>query len=337
MEPSNLSYQFSKPQPTHPEFDRFVQVVAGLRAPEGCPWDQVQTHASIAHNMIEEAYEAVDCIEKRDPEHLREELGDVLLQVVLQAPIAADLGEFTIDDVCADVCDKMVRRHPHVFGPQGTQPDAQAWQRACAMLDPADLPTVEPGQEGAALTWEQIKVAEKRAVQRREAQRREAQRREAQCLTARQGDAQHPASEPEGVQPPIASELDDVPTSIPALQQAHKISGKAVARGFEWESEDAVWDQVYEELSELRQALACESADQQRLELGDVLFSLVNVGRWHGLDAEDSLRQTCAKFRRRWRLMELQAACEGVSLADLDRQKLEELWQLAKRAEHLGE
>ena len=100
----------------HAEFDAFVETIAKLRAPDGCPWDREQTHASIAHNMIEEAYEAVDAIEACDVAHLREELGDVLLQVVLQSQIAADAGEFTIDDVCRDINEKMVRRHPHIFG-----------------------------------------------------------------------------------------------------------------------------------------------------------------------------------------------------------------------------
>ncbi len=101
---------------THAAFDEFVATIARLCAPDGCPWDRKQTHESIAHNMIEEAYEAVDAIEQGDTAHLREELGDVLLEVVLQSQIAADAGEFTIDDVCADINDKMIRRHPHIFG-----------------------------------------------------------------------------------------------------------------------------------------------------------------------------------------------------------------------------
>ena len=126
----------------HPAFDQFVATIAALRAPDGCPWDREQTHSSIAHNMIEEAYEAVDAIEAADVAHLREELGDVLLQVVLQSQIAADAGEFTIDDVCADVNAKMVRRHPHVFG------EAKA-ESANAVLD----------------LWDQVKLAEKHAAE----------------------------------------------------------------------------------------------------------------------------------------------------------------------------
>ncbi|WP_303203695.1 MazG family protein, partial [Raoultibacter timonensis] len=125
----------------HEEFDEFVDTIAALRAPGGCPWDREQTHESIAKNMIEEAYEAVDAIEAGDTVHLREELGDVLLQVVLQSQIAADAGEFTIDDVCRDVNEKMIRRHPHVFG------SAKA-QSAGDVLE----------------LWDSVKLAEKDAV-----------------------------------------------------------------------------------------------------------------------------------------------------------------------------
>lgn len=188
---------------THPPFDRFVATIAALRAPDGCPWDRVQTHESIAHNMIEEAYEAVDAIETNDIAHLREELGDVLLQVVLQSQIAADDGKFTIDDVCADVNAKMIRRHPHVFG------EVQA-ANASEVLD----------------LWDQVKLAEK-------------------------GGADEAADEAGARREGL---LDGVPTSFPALMQAQKISRKAAAAGFEWESLDDVWDKVREEVGELREA-----------------------------------------------------------------------------------
>ncbi|MEG0757411.1 MAG: nucleoside triphosphate pyrophosphohydrolase, partial [Raoultibacter sp.] len=128
----------------HPDFDAFVATIAALRAPDGCPWDREQTHASIAKNMIEEAYEAVDTIEANDITHLREELGDVLLQVVLQSQIAADTGEFTIDDVCRDVNAKMIRRHPHVFG----NADAQSAGEVLELWDSVKL--TEKGSADAA-------------------------------------------------------------------------------------------------------------------------------------------------------------------------------------------
>ena len=303
--------RIANPQP-HPHFDSFVATISALRAPDGCPWDREQTHASIAHNMIEEAYEAVDTIDANDIAHLREELGDVLLQVVLQSQIAADAGEFTIDDVCADVNAKMIRRHPHVFG------DASA----------------DDASEVLGL-WDQVKLAEKEA---------------ADAAAQGQGQAR------EGL-------LDGVPTSFPALMQAQKISRKAVAAGFEWDSLDAVWKQVSEEMAELKEAYKAapkgskgkmsvtgelpERADGStdsddarspeelvaaaELEFGDVLFALVNVARKMGIDSEDALRATCNKFRKRWSYMEQQAWATGRSIEELSTAEQEQLWQQAKR------
>ena len=240
----------------HPAFDQFVATIAALRAPDGCPWDREQTHSSIAHNMIEEAYEAVDAIEAADVAHLREELGDVLLQVVLQSQIAADAGEFTIDDVCADVNAKMVRRHPHVFG------EAKA-ESANAVLD----------------LWDQVKLAEKHAAE--------------QAAGGQEQGSPVPAR---------AGLLDGVPKSFPALMQAQKVSRKAASAGFEWETLEDVWAQVAEEEVELREAYAAapktpdgkvcadvggDFAAAVEMELGDVLFALVNVARRMGVDADE--------------------------------------------------
>lgn len=291
---------------THPSFDEFVATIARLRAPDGCPWDREQTHESIAPNMVEEAYEAVDAIESQDPRHVREELGDVLLQVVLQSQIAADAGEFTIDDVCADVNAKMIRRHPHVFG------EARA-DNAAEVLD----------------LWDQVKLAEK-AVADLEA-----------------------SDEQEG----HTGLLDGVPNSFPALMQAQKISCKAAAAGFEWETVEAVWDKVAEEVSELKEAYAAapkaangkvdagaassdadpdalaRSVEAVEMELGDVLFSLVNVARKMGVNAEGSLRAGCRKFRRRWSSMEEFAWAQGRDIEDLASGELEALWERAKAQE----
>lgn len=297
------------PSASHPSFDQFVATIAALRAPDGCPWDRVQTHESIAHNMIEEAYEAVDAIETGDVAHLREELGDVLLQVVLQSQIAADDGEFTIDDVCAEVNEKMIRRHPHVFG------DAHA-ANASETLD----------------LWDKVKLAEK-------------------------GSADEAADDAGA---PREGLLDGVPTSFPALMQAQKISRKAAAAGFEWDSLDDVWDKVREEVGELREAYEAApkaangkadadaapatgdpaSAEAARAavaavedEFGDVLFSLVNVGRRMGVDAEGALRSTCRKFRDRWAYMERAAGEQGRAIEDLAPDDREALWNEAKRTE----
>ncbi len=274
----------------HPAFDRFVATIAALRAPDGCPWDQEQTHLSIAPNMIEEAYEAVDAIEADDVAHLREELGDVLLQVVLQSQIAADAGEFTIDDVCAEVDAKIVRRHPHVFG------------------------NAEGGSANEVIAlWDQIKLTEKEAAGN--------------------------AAGPERL-------LDSVPTGLPALTQAQKISRKAAAAGFEWETVDGTWGKVAEEVAELKEACAAAPQDERgrvlhdapeaahvEEELGDVLFSLVNVARKMGLNAENALRGACRKFRARWAAMEDAALEAGEPLEEMDAQQREALWQAAKRTE----
>ena len=280
-------------------FGDFVDTIAALRRPDGCPWDREQTHASIASNMLEEAYEAVDTIEQGDVDHLREELGDVLLQVVLQSQIAADQGEFTIDDVCREVNAKIIRRHPHVFG------EAKAGD-ANSVLD----------------MWDQIKLAEREQA-------------------ATSNGAEDPS---EVVKPP--SVLESVPVSFPALMQAQKISRKAVAAGFEWDSVEHVWEKVHEEAQELQSAYARAPKSENgkmlkntpefheaELEMGDVLFSLVNVARKMGIDAEGALRATCMKFRKRWESMEDAAFEQGVKLEELPMNEMQALWDAAKAAE----
>jgi len=252
-------------------FDEFVDVIAALRAPDGCPWDREQTHRSIAKNMVEEAYEAVHAIETDDVAEIREELGDVLLQVVLHAQIASDDGEFTIDEVVAGITAKIIRRHPHIFG------DEAAVGGASEVL----------------ANWDRIKADER-------------------------------AEKQQGL-------LDTVPHALPALMLAQSISRKAVSAGFEWETLDGVWDKVHEELNELRETEpgSPEAAD----EIGDVLFTVVNLARKQGIDAETALRGTCDKFRSRWSAMENAAEGEGRSVAELSLDEQEALWQQAKRIE----
>ncbi|MBQ1448535.1 MAG: nucleoside triphosphate pyrophosphohydrolase [Coriobacteriales bacterium] len=279
-------------------FDEFVDTIARLRGPGGCPWDREQTHASIARNMLEEAYEAVAAIEDDDVEHMREELGDVLLQVVLQAQIAKDAGEFDIDDVVRDIDAKMVRRHPHVFGVQ------QAFEAAGI-----DTDAIHDADDVLEM-WDVIKAHE-RAIKEERLRRKRIEK----------------GLSPD--QPPGL--LDDIPFQQPALAQAQEISRKAVGAGFEWETEEGVWDKVHEEI---REFMAAErgSADEEG-EFGDILFTLVNVARKRGIDAEGALRATCAKFRRRWGSMERYACEEGAKVADLPMQRKEELWQRAKQEE----
>ena len=262
------------------ELQSFVNTIWRLRQPDGCPWDRKQTHASIVKNMVEEAYEAVDCIEAEDPAHLCEELGDVLMQVVLHAQIAADAGEFTIADVARGVDEKLIRRHPHVFG-------------EAAAEDAEDVLAI----------WDSVKLAEKAAADAR----------------AAESDAA-----PTGL-------LDAVPRSLPALMQAQKVSKKAAAVGFEWETVDDVWAKVAEERAEFE---AEEPGSEAReMEFGDLLFALVNVARKEGIDAESALRASTMKFRRRWAAMEDAARTADEPLESLSTAALNDLWTAAKEGE----
>lgn len=266
---------------TRDEMQQLVEIIWRLRQPDGCPWDRKQTHASIAKNMIEEAYEAVDCIEADDAAHLREELGDVLMQVVLHAQIAADAGAFTMADIARDINEKLIRRHPHVFGSTAAQASSA---------------------DDVLAIWDSVKLAEKGAKDEG---------------TAESGER------PEGL-------LDGVPRALPALMQAQKVSRKAAAVGFEWETTAAVWDKVAEERAEFEAEPA--GSEARELEFGDMLFALVNVARREGVDAESALRASTAKFRARWSAMEDAAYRQGRRIEDFSTEKLNELWNRVKQA-----
>ncbi|WP_273447795.1 nucleoside triphosphate pyrophosphohydrolase [Thermophilibacter provencensis] len=263
---------------THPEFDRLVRTMWRLRQPDGCPWDREQTHRSITRNMVEEAYEAVEAIEADDATHLAEELGDVLEQVVLHAQIAADDGAFTIDDVVHGLNEKLVRRHPHVFGEHAAAGDGGEVQ---------DI-------------WDEVKAAERAASGEDE--------------------------RPQGL-------LDSVPRSLPALMQCQKISKRAAKAGFEWPDEAGVWEKVAEERAEMERE--APGSPERAAEFGDLLFALVNVARWEGIDAEEALAASNRKFRARWARMEERARELGVVLDELDAAALNELWDRAKAEENL--
>ncbi|OUO33216.1 nucleoside triphosphate pyrophosphohydrolase [Olsenella sp. An293] len=262
---------------THLEFDRLVRTMWRLRQPDGCPWDREQTHRSITKHMVEEAYEAVEAIEADDTAHLVEELGDVLEQVVLHAQIAADEGAFTIDDVVHGLNEKLVRRHPHVFGEHVSAGDGNEVQ---------DI-------------WDEVKAAERAASGEKDAQ-------------------------PQGL-------LDSVPRSLPALMQCQKISKRAAKAGFEWPSVEGVWDKVAEERAEFERE--APGSPERAAEFGDLLFSLVNVARWEGIDAEEALAHANRKFRARWARMEELAAKEGLDLEGIGTEALNELWDRAKAEE----
>ncbi len=281
----------------HPELDRLIRTIWRLRQPDGCPWDREQTHRSITKNMVEEAYEAVDAIDHSDAAHTCEEMGDVLEQVLLHSQIAADAGDFDIDDVAHGLNEKLVRRHPHVFGELARKAEGDAAPAPAPAADPASA----DGQTADQVLdiWDDVKRLEREA----------------------RGEFDH--GEP-GL-------LDSIPQSLPALMQAQKISKRAAKAGFEWDSLADVWDKVAEERAEFEREKP--GSAEAALEFGDILFALVNVARWQGIDAEEALAAANAKFRSRWASMEAAAREQGKNIADLTVAEQNELWGRAKAEE----
>jgi nucleoside triphosphate diphosphatase len=267
-------------------FEQSVAIMARVRAPGGCPWDREQSFDSIRKYTLEETYEVFDAIERRDWPHLAEELGDLLLQVLFYAEMAANEGHFTIADVLEELNSKLVRRHPHVFGEEAAR---EAGNRA---------EVEEAGTSAEVLrNWEEIKTAEKR---------------------------QDATQEP-------ASRLDGVQRAMPALAEAAKLGAKARKSGFDWPNWRDLLPKLVEETAELEAEAA--SSDPTRkpaveAELGDLLFTAVNLGRHLGVDAEMALRGCNRRFRQRFREMEVASARP---LEELSASELEELWAQAKR------
>jgi MazG family protein len=273
-------------------FEQSASIMARLRAPGGCPWDREQSFDTIRKYTLEETYEVFDAIERRDFPHLAEELGDLLLQVLFYAEMAANEGHFTISDVLNHLNNKLVRRHPHVFGEEASR----------AAGNKADVDAAVEGSSAAVLrNWEEIKSAEKRGTTERKAPEK------------------------------AASRLDEVARALPALAEAAKLGAKAQKAGFDWPSWRDLLPKLVEETAELEAEAA--SADPARkpfveAELGDLLFTAVNLGRHLGVDAEMALRGCNRRFRERFQLME-QAAERP--LEELGPAELEALWVGAKR------
>ncbi len=252
---------------------RLIEVVAQLRSPEGgCPWDLAQTPQSLIPYVIEEAYEVVDAITSGEQQAIAEELGDLLLQVVLQTQIASEQGNFTLQEVAAGITEKLIRRHPHVFGDVEVNSAAEVNQN-----------------------WEQIKAVEK-------------------GITPEQAQL-------------LSRKLNRYARSLPPLMAGMKISKKAAAAGFEWEDAEGVWQKFEEELGEFREALTTEDLEHQQAELGDLLFTIINIARWYGLDPFEALQGTNRRFISRLSLMEKFASRP---LTDYNLEELESLWQQAK-------
>jgi len=256
------------PASAHYTWDNLVEIMARLR--RGCPWDREQTHRSLVPYLIEETYELADAIETQSEADLCEELGDLLLQIVFHAQLATERGKFSIADVIDGLSNKMIRRHPHVFGDQAVTSVAEVWAN-----------------------WDQLK-------------------------------AQEPAARTR------TSHLDGIPKGLGALQRGQKMQDKAARIGFDWPTIDGIKLKLSEELAELDEARRTGDGQRVREELGDVMFSIVNLARGLGLDAEGALREANEKFYRRFTFMERRAEQSGQVLGDLSLDELEELWQLAK-------
>ena len=255
-------------------FVSLLSLMARLRAEGGCPWDREQTRTSLRPYVIEEAYEVVQAIDEGSRDHLVEELGDLLFQVVFHTQLGTEAGEFTMDDVVDRVCDKMTRRHPHVFGDR----------------------VVADSREALA-QWERIKREEAGST---------------------------------------GSALDGVPASLPALLRAQRLQTKAARVGFDWTGWQDAWNKVEEEVGEAQEALT--GGDDARVadELGDLLFSIVNVARLRGMDAEDCLRRASEKFTRRFGKVETEMKAGGRMVTEATAADLDRAWEAVKAQEGPG-
>lgn len=266
------------------EFDSLVYVMGRLRGPGGCPWDREQTHDSIKHHLLEEAYEAVDAMDANDPDTLAEELGDLLLQVVFHSQLAVSNEEFTLADVVGHIVTKLVRRHPHVFG------DVEV-----------------TGAEHVLRNWEMIKAKE----------------REAKAKAGRKFDSAEAANQGlEGT-----GLLLSVPRAMPSLDRAQQLQVRAARVGFDWSDISGIYDKVREELEELRVE---ESVERRTEELGDLLFVLVNLGKWMGINAEEALRRANDKFLNRFTAMERAIVDEGKTLREMNVEEMDRYWDRIK-------
>lgn len=251
-------------------FDDLIKIVRVLRAPGGCPWDMEQTHKSIRANFIEETYEAIEAIDTDDLELLKEELGDVMLQVAMHAEMEHEQGTFDINDVIDGVCKKLVVRHPHVFG---------------------DLSA--DNTKEALSNWDAVKMQTKSQKTQTEA-------------------------------------MQSVSRALPSLMRSAKIQGKAAKVGFDWESVDGALDKLYEECDELKEAIINNDKANQREELGDVLFSAVNVARFLDIDSEHALYDACDKFTDRFSKVEQLAFERGIDMKTASLSELDSLWDEVK-------
>lgn len=256
----------------HHDFESLVAIMKRLRGPGGCPWDAEQTHESLTRYLLEETYEVIEAIETKSPELLKEELGDLLLQPVFHAAIAEEAGTFSMGDVIQTLCDKLIRRHPHVFG---------------------DLEIADSSAQ--IENWERIKKVEMGNKRK--------------------------------------SALSGVPPQLPALLKAQKITEKAARVGFDWEHVDQVVAKVMEELHEFEEAMTGGNNDRMEAELGDLLFAIVNLGRFLSINPEEALRKTIHRFEQRFQHVEETLHSQGRQMNDATLEEMDTLWEEAKRLE----
>ncbi|WP_010285397.1 bifunctional methyltransferase/pyrophosphohydrolase YabN [Bacillus timonensis] len=255
------------------DFRTFRRIIAALRGPGGCPWDQKQTHQSLKKYLLEEAYEVLDAIDSQDDDHLVEELGDVLLQILLHAQIGEDEGMFSIDEVIRGISEKMIRRHPHVFGEV----------------------TADTAEE-VVTNWEQIKRLEKGGTVQEK------------------------------------SILDDVTKGLPGLMKAVEYQKKAAKVGFDWDAVEPMWDKVFEEIQEYKEAVGNKQKREAIQEYGDILFALANIARFYKFDPEEALAMTNQKFARRFKFIEDEVKKQGLKIEEQTLEQLDEIWEKAKQS-----
>ena len=253
---------------TEKSFTKLLNIVSQLRGPDGCPWDKEQTHKSLLPYFLEEAYEVIEGVEAGDMNSLKEELGDVLLHVVFQADIAQKNSEFTIEDSLNHVNEKLVRRHPHVFGDKKADAAFHAKQN-----------------------WESAKHKEKKRKSR----------------------------------------LDGVPETLPALTRAQRLQEKASYTGFDWEKIGQVWDKIHEEIQELKEAQTDGIKKHIEEEIGDVIFSIVNLARFLNISAEFALRKTNKKFTTRFKAVEDELKNRGKTVEDSNLEEMDTIWNEVKK------
>ena len=251
------------------KFEKLIEIIEKLRDDDGCPWDREQTHDSLLPYFLEETYEVMECVDKKNWNALPEELGDVLLHVLFQTDIAHRNGEFQLHLVLDQISDKLVRRHPHVFGDQKAD-----------------------GAFHAKQNWETAKQQEKKRESR----------------------------------------LEGVPVTLPALVQAQRLQQKAAYVGFDWDATDKVWDKVNEEMEEVKEAESSSNKDRIEEEVGDLLFTIVNLCRFFDISSEDALRKANRKFTNRFQALEKELKRQGKKLEETNLVEMDEIWNRLKES-----